>query len=243
MKKFLHFLAALILVLISSCSSDDSSSDSDSNLVLPKKFDYVSEGKSHSNQYIYNGNKIVSIIGDDGGKSTYSYTGDLITKIVITDINGAIILTIEYVYINGKLSSRTQLQTGESTKFKIKYTHNTDGTVSVVGFTINAATGVEQDRYEGEKYIYKDGNLTAIEYEGRPSDSSTFEYDTKNNPFKNVLGFNLLLEYDFNNRVKATYSNTVVTHTYKYNVDGFPTEIKTFQNGTSYLATYTYYVF
>jgi hypothetical protein len=239
MKKLLYLVCASLLVL-SSCSGDDDNSLDSNTLILPKKFDYVSEGKSHSNQYIYNGNKIVSIIGDDGGKSTYSYTGDLITKIVVTDINGTIILTIEYVYINGKLSSRTQLQTGESTKFKIKYTHNTDGTVSVVGFTINAATGVEQDRYEGGKYIYKDGNLTAIEYEGRPSDSSTFEYDTKNNPFKNVLGFNLLLEYDFNNRVKAIYSNTVVTHTYKYNVDGFPTEIKTFQNGTSYLVTYTY---
>ena len=87
-------------------------------------------------------------------------------------------------------------------------------------------------------------------YNGYES-SVTYEYDAKNNPFKNVVGFNLFVNDEegayVNNIVKRTYSNSNSTGTYtntyeyKYNAEGFPTEQKDFYNGASRgTTTYTY---
>ncbi len=244
MKKLLYLFSASLLVL-SSCSSDDDTTAT----VLVKKVSYVSIGESYTVDFTYSGNKIVSNVNNYGEKTTFTYTGDLITKIVDTDDKGNVDYTTEFTYTNGKLTSEISLGTGDDYKHKTKYVHNTDGTISFEEFRVAVATGKEEE-YGIGKYTFKNGNLVKKEksYYGTNS-SETYEYDAKNNPFKNVVGFNLFVNDEegayVNNIVKRTYSNSTGTYTntyeYKYNAEGFPTEQKDFYNGASDgTTTYTY---
>jgi hypothetical protein len=245
MKKLLCLFGASLLVL-TSCSSDDNNS-SEPTAILLKKMSYVSSGESYTVDFTYSGNKIISNVDSYGDKTTFTYTGDLITKIVDTDDKGDVDYTTEFTYTNGKLTSEISLEAGDEYKYKTKYVHNTDGTISFEEFRVAVATGVEQEYGYIGKYTYKDGNLVKKEksYYGSES-STTYEYDAKNHPIKNVLGFNLLLndeESYINNIVKTTYSNSadIYTNTYNYNAEGFPTEQKSFNNGTlDGTSTFTY---
>lgn len=82
-----------------------------------------------------------------------------------------------------------------------------------------------------------------------------YEYDTKNNPFKNILGFNLLLEYEdtsTNNVIKHTSSVSgsatpstplVYKKEYVYDANGYPTKATSYKaDGTtvSEINEYTY---
>ena len=247
MKKLLYLFSASLLVL-SSCSSDDDTTAT----VLVKKVSYVSIGERYTVDFTYSGNKIVSNVNNYGEKTTFTYTGDLITKIVDTDDKGNVDYTTEFTYTNGKLTSEISLETGADYKYKTKYVHNTDGTISFEEFRVAVATGKEEEYGDIGKYTFKNGNLVKIEksYYGTNS-SETYEYDAKNNPFKNVVGFNLFVNDEegayVNNIVKRTYSNSNSTGTYtntyeyKYNAEGFPTEQKDFYNGASGgTTTYTY---
>ncbi len=245
MKKLLYLFSASLLVL-SSCSSDDDTTAT----VLLKKASYVSTGESFTTDFTYSGNKLVSWVDSFGDKKTFTYTGDLITKIVDTDDKGNVDYTTEFTYTNGKLTSEISLETGADYKYKTKYVHNTDGTISFEEFRVAVATGKEEEYGDIGKYTFKNGNLVKKEksYYGTNS-SETYEYDAKNNPFKNVVGFNLFVNDEegayVNNIVKRTYSNSTGTYTntyeYKYNAEGFPTEQKDFYNGASDgTTTYTY---
>ena len=246
MKKLLYLFSASLLVL-SSCSSDDDTTAT----VLLKKASYVSTGESFTTDFTYSGNKLVSWVDSFGDKKTFTYTGDLITKIVDTDDKGNVDYTTEFTYTNGKLTSEISLETGDDYKYKTKYVHNTDGTISFEEFRVAVATGKEEKYGDIGKYTFKNGNLVKKEksYYGTNS-SETYEYDAKNNPFKNVVGFNLFVNDEgayVNNIVKRTYSNSNSTGTYtntyeyKYNAEGFPTEQKDFYNGASDgTTTYTY---
>lgn len=231
-------------MVLASCSRDDGNSSNNDNspdsttLIFPEKIVTVNYVGHLSTDYTYNGNKIVSAISDNGYKNIYTYTGDLITKLVEIQSDGTV-STTEYFYSNGKLSSKTRLTTGDVIKYQSNYTYNTDGTISYTEFAITLSTG---DRYGPEytgKLTFKDGNLIKDEksQSGAYGTSSTYEYDTKNQSFKNVLGFNLLLNnaLSVNNLVKRTYvtidGTHIFTNEYEYDANGFPTEGKSFIDG------------
>jgi hypothetical protein len=243
MKKLLYLFSATLLVL-TSCSSDDNNSSDPVASTLLKKMVYVSTGESYTVDFTYSGNKLMSYVDTEGYKSTFTYTGDLVVKVVDTDEKGSVEETIDYTYTTGKLTSETRLETGSAYKYKTKYTHNADGTVSYEEFRVAVDTGVEQEYGYIGKFTFKDGNLIKEEKSYYGSDSSvTYEYDTKNSPLKNVIGFNLLMDSDYsiNNVIKRTTPNDITTNTYTYNANGFPTEQKSFINGGSDgISTFTY---
>lgn len=77
---------------------------------------------------------------------------------------------------------------------------------------------------------FENGNLVKNE-EG--TSIYIFGYDTKNNPFKNVLGFNLLFDtnedtYSQNNMTQDGRGGDGSTdhYTFKYDANGYPTERK-----------------
>jgi hypothetical protein len=246
MKKLLYLFSASLLVL-TSCSSDDNASSEPTATILLKKTSYVTSGESYTVDFTYSGNKIVSNVDNYGDKTTFTYTGELITKIVDTDNKGVVDQATEFTYTNGKLTSEISLETGDDYKYKTKYVHNADGTISFEEFRVSVATGKEEEYGYVGKYTFKNGNLVKKEksYYGTNS-FTTYEYDANNHPFKNVLNFNLLIsdeESYVNNIVKITYSNAteVYTNTYKYNANGFPTEQKSFYNGApDGTSTFTY---
>lgn len=237
MKNLLGLLSATLLVF-TSCSKDDNNESSDpASPILVKKITTIdSKGNSSSESYLYNGNKIVSVTQEDGSVTKYNYTGDLITKIEKFDSTGALNLITNYIYIEGKLdSSIDNYSNNNKYYYKIKYTHNQDETISYEQFTGVVSTGIEEKYGPTGKYTYKNENVVKLEvsYSGGES-LYTYEYDAKNNPFKNVLGYyNLFLEDVYANNVIKEISNSEKVYTYKYNENNYPTEKVTNFSGSN----------
>ncbi len=253
MKKLLSLLSAVLFVF-ASCSKDDNNESSDpvSSILVKKITTIDGKGNSSSESYLYNGNKIISMTEDDGSVTKYTYTGDLITKIDEIAKDGSLNYTTAYSYINGKIDSAIGNDDDDTYYYKTKYTYNQDGTVSYDSFRGVTSTGVEEEYGATGKYTFKDGNIVKLEvsYYGREY-SYIYEYDTKNNPLKNVLGYNLLLDdvsFNYNNIIKETSTFTSETktdtfeevNTYKYNENNYPTEKITKFSGSNDTETVQY---
>ncbi|MCV2486535.1 hypothetical protein OD917_16500 [Flavobacterium sp. SH_e] len=265
MNKVLYLFGALTL-LLSSCSSDENSSSGENDSTLPKTISYIYPnpqlGTNVKNTVTYNGNKIVSITSE-GSKSIFTYDGNVIIKQEVFDVDGSGKETkneeVSYVYENGKLKTRL-LKEDITTEYpdgyyidKVVYTHTSNEIISYVNYSVDKDTKAETKSSEGT-LTYKDGNLVKEEQKSNSvTVTSDYEYDTKNNPLKNILGFNLLLneigEFGKNNIVKTTrksseYPNAAVyLTTYHYNDKNYPTRHTSFDGGgkdIEYEIEYTY---
>lgn len=239
-------LVLLLTITLLSCSKDGESTSADStSLILPKRINYIENTSidkiGKDTYFTYNGNKIVSDIYDGKSKNIYTYTGDFITKVESFDY-AKLTYTMDYVYTNGKLISITEKEPSYPS-VTTNFIHNTDGTV------LYSSTNGKG------KLTFKDGNLIVDASENNGTE--TYEYDTKSNPFKNILGISALLynEKDRgayinaakNNYIKRTdkYNGTtsvLSTSIITYNSNGYPTVDNENQVGLSgYNASYKYY--
>ncbi|MFH6944098.1 hypothetical protein [Flavobacterium sp. FlaQc-50] len=248
MKFFLLFFSALILTF-TSCASDDAKSSPDENYILPKTI-ILKEIGSPVDQTLttntFSGNKIVSSITGNF-KILYSYEGNLITKeeTFILDPNAEVkerkTREILHTYENGKLKTSilmrlfTAANPNGQYASKIVYTHTSDNLISYVEYSVTTGTPEEKIVDRGI-LTFKDGNL--VKYEQYFMDSPTltgtfqYEYDTSNNPFKNVLGYRSLkvkTSAAGNNNVirgSSTIENivdqTIFRNTFTYNDKGYP---------------------
>ncbi|QSB26928.1 hypothetical protein [Flavobacterium sp. CLA17] len=238
MKKLLYLLSAIIAILTSCSSDNDTDSLNQAHIPLLLKYVITKDGKTiYTGENIYNGNRIVSFSDSNGNKSNYTYTGDLITK--IEDINTKGMITRDYSYSSGKLES-VLYKSPSSKNLKIKYTHNQDGTISYKKYLIQVSTGSEEEEGSTGKYTFKDGNLIKTEsfYYNSPEGLTISEYDSKNSFNKNILGLKLLLDYSstsINNLVKQTIvtfsdnnsTSIISTYAFTYDANGYATEMKT----------------
>ncbi|WP_207556466.1 hypothetical protein [Flavobacterium frigidimaris] len=248
------YLFAASLLVFTSCSKDDNDSSNSTSSILPKKVTTTySGGDSDVQNIVYNGNKIVTSTDQDGYVIKYTYTGEFITKVEEFDKDGKLDKTTDYTYLNGKLNTSVEKSADPTATYyyETKFMHNADGTVFYENFRGLILTGVEQEYGATGKYTFKDQNLVKLEvsYYGNEY-SYVYEYDTKNNPLKNVLGYNLLLEDEnasVNNVLKETstsgsgakISTSTTTYSYKYDANNYPTEtVKSYPSGTS-VATQT----
>jgi len=215
-------LALLFIATLISCSSDNGSDTNinPSNTILVKKI-IKTYGPNAVDilTYKYDGNKIVSKTWDGGAITYYTYTGDLITKIETKVANNMLGSSYEYTYLNGKVAKVVEKENGETDSRT--YTYNANGTVSY----IRTRTGSQNTT---GLLTFENGNLVKNE-EG--TSIYIFGYDTKNNPFKNVLGFNLLLYsnpedmFSKNNMTQIEVpGNSMDYYTFKYDANGYPTE-------------------
>ncbi|TDW44260.1 hypothetical protein EV144_1099 [Flavobacterium sp. 270] len=248
MKKILCLFGALTL-LLTSCSSDDSSSSSD--LVLLKKTVITSpEGDKATINYKYDGNKIVSAIDDSGFFNlNYTYTGDLITKIDFKLPNGKSEQVNTFTYTaDGKLSTfvrvEYEVEDGNSVLrgYKEVYTYNTDGTISVKGYSGNDISQTIASGTGTVKFV--NGEVSEITSTNSPTHKYT--YDTKNNPAKNILGMDKIAFADgegngikFNILTDTAGSSMWTNSTFTYNDQGYPT--KEVDKGTESLGTSEYF--
>lgn len=220
----------LIINTLASCSTENENQEEikPATSILVKKIIHTYRNNEVEISTIkYNGNKIISRSTEGGFIATYTYTGDVITKIE-ERVNDRLQRSLEYFYLNGKVIRQIEndnLETDSRT-----FTYNTNGTVSYA-----------RSRTRGENttglLTFENGNLIKNEefFAGQFPSSSIYEfaYDTKNNPFKNVIGFNLLFDtnrdtFSSNNMVKdgSAGNGAVDTRMYKYDVNGYPTECK-----------------
>ncbi|MFB3386548.1 hypothetical protein [Flavobacterium sp. LAR06] len=224
MKKILCLFSALSMVLISSCSSDDSSTDGASETLLPKKIveTTVENGESGSLTYTitYDGNKLKDIALSDASRSVYTYTGEVITK-VESYKSGILQVTEVYAYEGGKLASKITVRESDKTiQEKLTFVYNANGAItSKVSDIIN---NVEIPYDTTTTYFFSNGNLVSTEYVNGLKEKITSTFDDKKSPFTNITGVKLLLDLDDNfdfSSVNNTVTNTIVTYDSDGNAD------------------------
>jgi hypothetical protein len=270
MKKIILTLATLFL--LNACSKDDSSiaetPSSDNGPVLLRKIAEKNPngGTITPGEITYDGTKIVqSTTGIY--KSVYTYTGNLITKIqYYKAASSTTYQQTVYTYEGEKLklATTTGITFGTPVSFtqKKEYTYNTDNSISYSDTTTYDSSSFGTIIFTGKLY-YSNGNLIKKEIESGDTTSGlnksiiTYEYDTKNHPQKNILGFDKLfidnISYTNNllnsKAVSSTTLDNVTTnngttwqvYTYKYNDANYPTEQTSKFNGSLFsITTYTY---
>ena len=263
MKKFLCFFGAFSMTLISSCSDDnDNASEKKETSILPKTLKYTypdNPDDSSITTFTYNGNKMVSA-ENEYTRTVFTYEGNVIVKKIQYDMSGDKISEESYSYNGGKLASSLYARNftakypfGEY-KGRYAYVYNPNGTIKKEGYITNATTGVESSSYY-DILTFQNGNLVQLEAIDLVSTLSTiytkkYEYDVKNNPFKNVLGLSLLLEEDgvsLNNLVKNTsnYGSDSVIYkaTYEYNLDGYAAKKTEYSQGGTTVSRITEYTY
>ena len=166
MKKILCLFSALSMVLISSCSSDDSSTEGESATLLPKKMveTTVVDGESGSITYTitYDGTKLKDIALSDASRSVYTYTGDVITKVELYR-SSVLYSTDVYAYENGKLVSKiTTKAFSTSPQQKLTFVYNANGTVNANESEISNKVETKYDTTT--LYTFANGNIVSTEY-------------------------------------------------------------------------------
>lgn len=245
MKKILCLFGALTL-LLTSCSSDDSSSESGDNVLLKKTISTDSEGDKITTVYTYNGNKIVSMVDNSGDVGLYyTYTDDLITKIEFKLPNGTVEQINTYTYdSNKRLSTFVRSEPIDKLGSKTVYTYNTDGTVSAKNYIGDEKT---QTKFNGDsKITIVNGEVVKITSDYSPNLS--FTYDDKFNPMKNVLGMDKLAFEDSDasgvvhnivSEKDLDYNEVMATYIFTYNEANYPTKSVESEDGE--IATVEYF--
>lgn len=234
MKK--QFIIIVLVLLTISCSSSDSESPSNQTIndsILLKRMIQTTTGAIQNvnvTDFTYNGNKLATIANDNGFIQKYIYTGDLITRMEWTVDNTGIPIIYVYSYNNSnQLVTMTKTDYLVDQSFRITFTYNSDRTITLNNYSI---TDNSQEKFDSSsKYYLNDTNDIIHIEDYNPAgtqiiQTTTFVYDAKNNPFKNILGWDKLLisrqgQYANVTSMVSSIEGTQ-TSTYQYNNSDFP---------------------
>lgn len=200
----MFYFLAVSLKLLTSCS-EDNKTEKKAELILPRTILYRDLSLSFSN----NSNKIETVGNSDNTKSAYTYNGDAITKIEGYDQNS---LTTKNSYAYKKSGLKTKLVSWDylEVNYITKYMYSYDKS-----YKIPPKTKVETSKIQVTLVLQKKNIIQDIEYTNQciVHESREFKCDSKNNPAKNILCFNLLLDPAFseNNILEFPYSTVVPT--------------------------------
>lgn len=272
MKKNLVYFLAVALPLLTSCSNDAVVSTSKSEIILPKTAKYSSTGSSivSSVNFTYDGNKIKSITGQNE-RTDFTYEGDFIVKEVTYNTqSGSDVKKEEYTYAyeNNKLVSTaysknfTTKYPNGSYKERSVYAYNADGSAIMKTyykdsefFEVEKLGDIELES-NVDKLTFVNGNLTKrvskisegsyLVYSDTDTTEYLYEYDANSTPFKNVLGFDLLMKDVFVNNVVNTTTSSVLWNgnylnsnsskiDYIYNEKGYPVKVSERFKTTEYI--------
>lgn len=218
-------LLSSVMVLGTACSEDEAekmTNEFDLPQTISELYPDGSTVGTLKGTVTYDGTKIVEIFYNASQKKVFTYTGDYITKIEHYQA-GEIRFEHTYTYADGKLTSYQleDLLIGNNTG--VTYTHQEDGTVLYE--EIFSMGGVPQSLKEGV-LSFENQNLVADEAEFRfynVSDEYTelinvLEYDDKPNPYKNIAGYSLLLNFKGSMGNQNIISDYTYSATYKNDV-------------------------
>jgi hypothetical protein len=221
MKKAIQILFVSLLVLtFTSCSSDDNNNQPDSSVILLKKMESEVLGYHATYNFDYNGRKLTKVSYENHtpsmqmGYDKYFYTGDLITEIKTYNGNNQNTFSTLFTYnVNNQLEQVVKLNLLSSTGTKTVFTYNGNETVYALNYTgsLEAQTMLSS---QSEKYFIENNNIVKIEFTGSTTQTAMeFEYDTANNPMRNVIGMDKikLHTYDSDGRYGITKNLTKVT--------------------------------
>lgn len=192
--KMLYFLIASITLIFTSCTSDENN-DND-NLILPKTITYKDKNNKiyQTTTFTYEGNKIVSL-SSGYLYIDFIYNGNRIVKEIQYRDFGEGYSEKSYSYSNDSLKTVVKLLNGRETKYV--YIDNHNGTIKKEVYKIDRETGKDSETYNVDMLTFEKGNIikSVLNWaDGAYIDTYHYEYDAKNNAFKNILGLNLLLD-------------------------------------------------
>lgn len=255
MKKMYYFYFGTGSLFSSVLKRIKDSSESKKVILLKKRISFGIDGIQKSEKFKYNGNKLISVTVKDGSVFKYSYNGNLIAQIDEIDNKGKLCCKTEFIYAKGKLSCRIKTISDAKFNKKIRYDHHEDDSISYELSKLNVVTGEQYNKVISGKFKFKARNLIKNEILKENSDIlELFSYDTNRNPLKNVLGIDLLLNYEsINNLLNKTvisrtdegiYFMSTTTCSYKYNENNYPTEkIEIYENGDCVSKVRTAYIY
>lgn len=231
----IFFFISIAAVLLSSCANDKD--EKSKNFI--KIIESTQNGIAENSVFTYNENQIISA-ENSKEKIDYTYQDGVIIKITTFNKATQQNVVLKYTYNKEKLVKVTS-----SENYVINYTHNSNETVYYEKINVNTQNQ-QQKVYHGNLF-FKNNNLIKDERvfdDGEEntvsSSKTTFDYDTFNNPYFSILGFDKLLDHDAsvskNNVVMTVAETTVVSGeeiissanmyktTFKYDTDNYPTE-------------------
>ena len=224
MKKLLYLLFAICL---NGCGSDDdgiSDTDGTDTQLLVKSINWTrtNEGTTDngSEEFTYDGNKIVQVLRTSSiNMDTYNYTD----KYIYTD---NLISRISSYNNNQELQEQTFLEYDNSDRLiyievsrngQLKYYASLAYGSSNTSFTYTA-TGVSDVFYTEttECQIDNNGNIVSFEGNGIDEQSMNCSYDSKHNPFKNIIGKGTSIGgffgHQFSNSISGWFAeNNIIT--------------------------------
>ena len=253
---------------LASCSRDNHSEESVNNpktttqeipVLLTKVVNVEENGDEEVSTYEYDGDKVLKFTsGYESGWATsdaWSYIGDLVSSIISTENNG------EKETTNFTYNSKNKIDKSVSvnvvklndgnvvTTTNVKnYTYNAGGIV-VVNESEKSEYSVDSqfNRAENTKYTYTIQNDLITKSVKENEDgvtTTTYRYDDKNAPMKNIKGISAMIYEMFdggtigilkNNVVfsqvvrVSKHDGTTVTSTneyaYEYNANGYPIKV------------------
>lgn len=231
MKKILC-LFAFSAVLLTSCSSSDSSSTplTESDVLVTKTVEhYTNDNSTITTNYTYNGKKIVSSVDTDGFTETYTYTGDLISSIKEYDDTNTLLVEETFTYNgSGQLVTYLSKDFDNDQGRKEVFVHNANNTVSYIVYKGDNTT--QTNITENGTIHFTNGEVSQIDFTVISlsyTGTRVYTYDSKNNPFKNITGGDKI---NFVNEEAIGVSHNILTDHY---TSTFPTD-------EMYTTTYTY---
>ncbi|HMK05937.1 MAG TPA: hypothetical protein VK476_00295 [Flavobacterium sp.] len=251
MKKILYLCTLLVFAV--SCSSDDADQTPTPALqvgILLKKTIQTTEFDTYTCNFTYNGNKLISISRTDF-TTKFFYTGALITREDTFDSFGHLIIRINFSYdALGRLEVVKRATIGQGQGFKIIYQYKGDNTIIMSNYSGGETVQDELDSIDigiiGDNYEIE--SVDTYSTSGVLTQTTNYEYDTKNNPYHNITGFDKLqLVYQgksFNitseNWTEGINSGSQ-TNSYIYNDDDFPVLVTEAYNGVQNSETQYFY--
>lgn len=242
-KKLLYLFSALLV--LTSCSNDETKEDDvvitpKSQNLLKKSIETNGNGIVRTAIYTYEGNKIDKIIYDDGATTVFTYTGDLITKTVQTEIhNGkAYSNTTTFAYEGNKLRSSLKVYSeNRINTMQGIFSYDVEGKISATYIDIDPLTQKQKLMTLSALTLDSNKNIVKAEMFTSPYNVSLMEYDTKNTPFKNIVGASLIFNSDVFGR-EVGLNNNKTKEILRYGKDNEVTLIySNIYNSDNYLIT------
>jgi hypothetical protein len=225
MKKLLPLIVIISTLMLFSCSSSSDSSQSSSDVLLKKTI--WDDGTIINFEYI--GNKISRYSSSDGSYTTFTYTGDLITREEYYSSNNTINEYYEYYYSgNNLIQIKNFIGTTLNRKFDLVI--NNDNTITR---TRTNYSGTSTSRTVFKEYFLNEEKIKEEQFNSSGSivNTTTFLRDNKNCPTMNITGFRYLNGWysddsPFHNIIRiseSSFTSNNQNYSYQYNSNNYPT--------------------
>lgn len=231
------------LLLLFSCSNNESVNDvSTSGVVLVKKIVY-SDGEE--NTFSYEGTKLTKINIFGGEYLNITYSGDLIIKTEWFTANNTPGEKEEFIYSLNKISHIKFYSSPNKLESIENYSYSSDGTITIAESYYNSLN-ILTNSDPRKNYYDTAGNKIKTEFLQNNKVVSTlnYAYDTKNSPFKNITGVYVLF---LNNDGVGSIINNLTNgpngfKSYQYNSQNYPVSAIETQpvDGSTVTAAYFY---